>query len=343
MQFRDYYATLEVPRTATADEIKKSYRRLSKKYHPDQNAGSAQAAETFKQIGEAYEVLKDPEKRQRYDRLGANWNQPGGGFNPGAAGGGAGNPFGGFGGGGGNPFGGGGWQNVEWNTGAGDSGFSDFFDTFFAGQQQQQRARQRRPQQRREPFQAKAGADREAEIHISLEDAFTGVTKSVTLQHPIVDVDGGRRIEEKTYNVKVPPNARDGMKIRLKGEGERGLVGGPAGDLFLVVRFAAHPRFSVVDGADLVARLPVAPWEAAFGAKVAFLTLDGEVKLTVPANTTTGNKLRLKGRGLARKDGERGSITVEIVVATPTDISAEEKALLEQWQKLRAGWSPRPA
>ncbi len=337
MQFRDYYATLEVPRTATADELKKSYRRLSKKYHPDANVGSSTAEDKFKELGEAYEVLKDPEKRSRYDRMGSNWNQPGGGFNPNA--GGAGNPFGGA--------GGAGWQNVDWNNrgGAGDTGFSDFFDTFFAGQQQQQRPRRgaRPGRGAREPFQAAAGVDREAEMQISLEDAFIGVTKTVTLQHQAQAADGGRHVEEKTYNVKVPAHARDGMKIRLKGEGERGQLGGPPGDLLLVLRFAAHPRFTVVDGVDLAARLQVSPWEAAFGAKVPFVTLDGEVKLTVPPNTTTGSKLRLKGRGLPKKDAERGNVTVEIVVVTPTDVSDQEKALLQQWQKLREGWSPRPA
>ena len=153
--------------------------------------------------------------------------------------------------------------------------------------------------------------------------------------------DGGRRLDERVLNVKVPANARDGMKIRLKGEGERGVAGGPAGDLFLVVRFAPHARFMVVDGVDLQARLIVSPWEAAFGAKVPFATLDGEVKLTVPPSTTTGSKLRLKARGLPKKDGERGNITVEIVVVTPTNLSAEETALLAQWQKLRDGWDPR--
>ena len=338
MQFRDYYATLEVPRTATADELKKSYRRLSKKYHPDANVGSTTAEDKFKELGEAYEVLKDPEKRSRYDRMGSNWNQPGG-FNPGAAGAGS-------------AAGGAGWQNVDWNNrggggAGGDSGFSDFFDAFFAGQQQQppRPRRQARPQagRAREPFQTTAGADREADMQISLEDAFIGVTKTVTLQQQVTDPTGGRRVEEKTYNVKVPAQARDGMKIRLKGEGERGQVGGPPGDLLLVLRFAPHPRFTVVDGVDLAARLQLSPWEAAFGAKVSFVTLDGEVKLTVPPNTTTGSKLRLKGRGLPKKDAERGNVTVEIVAVTPTDLSDDERALLEQWQKLREGWSPRPA
>jgi curved DNA-binding protein len=334
MQFRDYYATLEVPRTATADEIKKSYRRLSKKYHPDVNVGSAASEAKFKEIGEAYEVLKDPEKRKRYDRMG---HDPGGDF------GGAGGPFGGAGGGGpfggGNPFGGAGWQNVDWNARGAESGFSDFFDTFFGQQPQQPRPRRRPPP--RGAAAPSAGVDRDVELPISLEDALTGTTRAVTLQQPVTTADGGRRLDERVLNVKVPANARDGMKIRLKGEGERGVAGGPAGDLFLVVRFAPHARFTVVDGVDLQARLIVSPWEAAFGAKVPFATLDGEVKLTVPPSTTTGSKLRLKARGLPKKDGERGNITVEIVVVTPTNLSADETALLAQWQKLRDGWDPR--
>ena len=336
MQFRDYYATLEVPRTATADDIKKSYRRLSKKYHPDVNVGQKAAEEKFKEIGEAYEVLKDPEKRKRYDRLGANWKQ-GAPFDPSTAG------FGG-----GNPFGGGAWQNVEWSSGdfggfsgtsAPPSGFSDFFDAFFA--QQGGRAR---PQQRRRgpgPVEPRRGADRQADLPLTLEDALTGGTRTITLQHPVMQADGGRRLEEKTYSVKIPTEARDGLKIRLKGEGEAGLGGGPAGDLFLTVRFVPHARFTVVDGGDLVARLAIAPWEAAHGAKVAFATLDGEVKLTVPPSTTSGSKLRLKGKGLPKKDGERGHLTVELVVAMPPDLSADEKALLDRWAALRPHWSPR--
>jgi curved DNA-binding protein len=335
MQFRDYYATLEVPRTATADEIKKSYRRLSKKYHPDANVGSQSSEEKFKELGEAYEVLKDPDKRKRYDRMGSSWNQPDMGANAG----------------GGNPFSG--WQNVDWNSsgpgagGAGGAGFSDFFDTFFAQQQQQQGQRGRRPGARRgrEPFdqqapQPRAGADRDVDLTISLEDALQGVTRSVTIHHPVQGPDGGRRLDEKTLSIKVPPNARDGLKIRVRGEGERGSLGGPPGDLLLTVRFTHHQRF-VVDGADLTARLPVTPWEAAFGAKVPFATLDGEVKLTVPGGSSTGTKLRLKGKGLPKKDGERGNLTVEVMVALPTDLGDDDKALLAKWQALRPSWDPR--
>lgn len=348
MQFQDYYKTLEVPRTATAAEIKKSYRRLSKQYHPDVNADSKTAEDKFKQIGEAYEVLKDPQKRRRYDELGSQWNQPGAGM--GGGGGGAGSPFGA------------GWQNVDWNVGGGPggrgspSGFSDFFDTFFASQgmggQQRGRPAGAGGRRARDPFeyeQAQHGEAKEAALTIPLEDVVMGVTKTITLKQPVTDLDGGRRVEEKTYTVKIPAGSVSGTKIRLRGEGGKGRAGGVAGDLYLNIEVAPHPRF-VVDGHDLTARLFVAPWEAAFGAKVPFLTLEGEVKLTVPKASTSGAKLRLKGKGLPRKgtagstaaDGlERGNLTVEIVIVTPTDLTPAEEELLTQWQALRAEWDPR--
>ncbi len=341
MQFQDYYKTLEVERSASQDEIKKSYRRLSKKFHPDMNAENHDATEKFKKIGEAYEVLKDPDKRKKYDQLGQHWN------NPSAQ---AGGPFGGGGGQGQ-------WQNVDW-SGAGNpfggggqgrggqpSGFSDFFDTFFSqgadgGPNPFERARGGGGRRGRDPFPSD-GDDREAEITIPLEDAVTGVQRTITLQQTLTGADGGRRVEEKTYNVKVPAGAVDGTRIRLKGEGGPGRGGGKSGDLYLKVKLGPHPRFVVVDGSDLTARLRVAPWEAAQGAKVPFSTLDGEVKLTVPKGATSGVKLRLKGKGLPQKGGERGALTVEIDVAMPPDLSDDEQKLLEQWQALRATWDPR--
>jgi curved DNA-binding protein len=385
MQFQDYYATLEVSRSASQDEIKKAYRRLSKKYHPDVNTGDKAAEEKFKKVGEAYEVLKDPDKRRRYDQLGSAYKQRGAG-GPGAAGGFRPEDFadfgfgtGGF--GGGAPGGGFRWNNVEWSTGGGAgggaggggrggqpaSGFSDFFDAFFSqgggqaggpagfgqggfGQGGPQRGRAggaaggRRGAGGRDPFapQQREGETREAEIAIPLDDAFQGAMRTITLQQQIVGADGGRRVEEKTYSVKIPVGITEGRKIRLKGEGGRGLGGAPAGDLLLKVRFEKHPRFTVVDDHDLQARLFVSPWEAAFGAKVPFSTMDGEVKLGVPPGTTSGAKLRLKGKGMPRGAGEEpGNLTVEIVVVTPTDVSPQEKDLLERWAALRPNWDPR--
>lgn len=336
MEFQDYYKTLEVQRSATADEIKKSYRRLSKKYHPDMNADNHDATERFKRIGEAYEVLKDADKRKRYDQMGQNWN------NPGASAG--------------APPNWGGWQNVDWSNapggggrgrpGAGGqpTGFSDFFDTFFASEAGAGFGGAAGPgagrggRRGRDPF-ARAGDDAEAEISIPLEDLVMGVSKTINMQQTITGPDGGRRVEDKSYTVKIPAGTVEGTRIRLKGEGGKGRGGAADGDLFLKVKLAPHARFTV-DGADLAARLLVAPWEAAFGAKVSFATLDGEVKLTVPKASSSGHKLRLKGKGLAKKDGERGSITVEIVVAMPPELSADEEKLLEQWQALRGSWRP---
>jgi curved DNA-binding protein len=357
MQFQDYYATLEVARSASQDEIKKAYRRLSKQYHPDVNTGNKAAEEKFKQIGEAYEVLKDPDKRRRYDQLGSAYKQrgatggAGAGFRP--------EDFADFGFGGGAPGGGGfRWNNVEWSTGGGarpgqpPSGFSDFFDAFFnqgrgAGARGRDGGRDagRDAGRRgaRDPFapQQREGETREAEITIPLEDAFHGVTRTVTLHQQVTGPDGGRRVDEKTYQVKIPVGITEGKKIRLKGEGARGLGGAAAGDLLLKVRFEKHPRFTVVDEHDLVARLFIAPWEAAFGAKVPFATMDGEVKLAVPPGTTSGAKLRLKGKGMPKGGDDAGNLTVELVVVTPTDLGPQERELVEKWAALRAGWDPR--
>jgi curved DNA-binding protein len=347
----DYYDLLGVSRDADPETLKRSYRRLARQYHPDVNTGNKAAEEKFKQIGEAYEVLKDPEKRRRYDQLGSAYKQRGtgngGGFRPEDF-----TDFG-FGGGfGGAPGGGFRWNNVEWSNGGGarpgqpPSGFSDFFDAFFrqAGGDAGQRARGAGRRGGREPFggASREGETREAEISIPLEDAFHGVTRTITLQQQVTGPDGGRRVEEKSYSVKIPLGISDGRKIRLKGEGGRGLGGGPAGDLLLKVKLERHPRFTVVDDHDLLARLHVSPWEAAFGAKVPFSTMDGEVKLAVPPGTTSGAKLRLKGKGMPKGTGdEAGNLTVEIVVVTPTDLSPHERELLEKWAALRSAWDPR--
>lgn len=314
MKFQDYYETLGVKRTSTPEEIKKAYRRLSKEYHPDRNK-SPGAEESFKKVSEAYEVLKDPEKRARYDQLGRGFHE-GDDFRAPS-----------------------GWQNVEFNfgqrrgrsSGPGSVGFSDFFETLFGNQgpagfggfgggaAEGGRARER----------GRKGKTTETEVVISLPDVYRGGSTQVTLQHIEQLVDGGRRTEPRTFTVKLPPGTKEGTRIRLAGKGGAGLGGGPPGDLVLRVRLAPHPVFEA-EGVNLKARLPVSPWEAALGAKVDFHTLDGEVRLTIPPGTQGGRKLRLKGKGLPVGMEERGDLELEISIRIPVELSDEERRLFEQ-------------
>ena len=324
MQFQDYYETLGVPKTASQDEIKKAYRKLSKKFHPDINKAKG-AEDKFKQIGEAYEVLKDPDKRRKYDQLGTGGVRGGDDFRPPA-----------------------GWQNVDFNFGGTRPGnvpggsFSDFFEAFFSqGGAGARPGGGGRGARGRSPFGfggddedggRRGGEVHEAEVHISLEDAYHGATKPITLQETIVGPDGGRRVETRNFTVKIPAGTTDGTKIRLAGQGGKGAGGGADGDLLLKVKLVEHARF-VVDGHDLKAVLPIAPWEAVFGAKVPFQTLDGEVQLKVPPHTQGGAKLRLKDKGLPKRGGERGSLTVELKIVVPTHVTDGERKLLEEWQR----------
>lgn len=326
MQFVDYYEVLGVERSASQDELKKAFRKLSKKYHPDISKAKDAKAK-FQQVSEAYEVLKDPEKRKRYDQLGRSYH--------------AGEDFRA-------PPG---WQGVEFNFGGGSpfgaggaggaggvpSGFSDFFEAFFSG------GPAGGPRARRAPYSSgfevhetprrRRGDDQEAELTVALEDAYSGATKTISLQQGITSADGGHRTEERSFQVKIPPGTTDGMRIRLAGQGMPGYGGEGAGDLLLRVKLAPHPRFSV-EGHDLHAVLPIAPWEAVFGAKVALRTLDGELQLKVPPGSQGGQKLRLKDKGLPKKGGERGHLTVELRVVVPQDPSAEERRLFEELQKV---------
>lgn len=318
MRFVDYYETLGVPRTATQDDIKKAYRKLSKKFHPDINKTKG-AEDKFKQVGEAYEVLKDPERRRKYDDLGSGF-AGGQDFRP--------------------PTG---WQNVDFNFGGtrpGDvpGGFSDFFETFFSQGGAGGRGRRRRSPATDggSPFgepEPRAGHQHEVDLTISLEDAYHGATKTITLEQAQHGADGGRRAEQRSFQVKIPPGTTEGKKIRLAGQGGKGRGGGAAGDLLLRVHIDDHPRFRV-DGHDLSAVLPLAPWEAMFGAKVPFNTLDGEVQLKIPPGSQAGSKLRLKEKGLPKQSGERGALVVELRVMVPTAPSDAERALWEELQKV---------
>ncbi|HEY3757382.1 MAG TPA: J domain-containing protein [Opitutaceae bacterium] len=311
VQFKDYYQTLGVARTATPDEIKAAFRKLARKYHPDVAKDKKSAEARFKEINEANEVLSDPEKRRRYDELGADWNQtaasPGaGGFRPG-----------------------GGFRSQTFRGGAGESyefggtGFSDFFEQFFGGGFDNSR-RQNRTYAEPE-IERERGADVEADLLVTLEEALHGSTRQITLRRA-GGSDAGRT---DTYQVRVPPGIHEGQRIRLAGQGSKGSGGGPAGDVFLRVKYAQHPDFTV-EGSDLAYDLILEPWQAVLGAKVSVPTLAGSASLTVPPRTIAGNRLRLRGLGLPRDGGERGDIYASIHLQVPPHPTAEEQALYER-------------
>ena len=290
VQFRDYYEVLGVPRTATKEEIQRSYRKLARKCHPDVSKAK-DAEEKFKEITEAYEVLKDPEKRQKYDQLGANW-KAGQEFRP---------PPGWE---GHFDFGSGGAGQSEFQWG-GAGGFSDFFETIFGGQPHRGAPRGGRGRRGGGPVWTQAGADQEVTIRIPLEEAFRGATKPITMQMKTVTPEGQLAVQEKSYEVKIPTGILDGQKIRLGGQGGEGTGGGPRGDLYLKVEIEPH-RVYRMNGRDLTMDLPIAPWEAVLGAEVQLATLAGAVTLKLPAGTQNGQKLRLRGKGMPNPRGASG-------------------------------------
>lgn len=311
VQFRDYYETLGVSKTASADEIKSAFRKLARKHHPDlaKPREKAEAEEKFKQINEAYEVLSDPEKRTKYDQLGADWNQPGG-FQPPPGwgrdtGGGFRRSAGGNGGG------------VEFEFGG--TGFSDFFEAFFgAGRGESafggfgQRA-----------ATAERGQDVEADIMVTLEEALSGSARQISLRRSDSD-------KTETYQVKIPRGVHEGQRIRLAGQGEAGMRGGKKGDLFLRVRLARHPDFSV-EGNDLIHEAALHPWQAALGAEIEVPTLEGNRRLKIPAGTQGGQRFRLRERGLPHAGGGRGDLYVVAEIRIPKKLSDAERDL---WQQL---------
>lgn len=317
VRYTDYYQALGVPRSATDAMIKKAYRQLARKFHPDVNKASDAEAK-FKRVTEAYEVLGDPEKRKRYDELGENW-KAGENFTP--------------------PQG---WSSRPFGHRPGGQedlgGFSDFFEALFGGGRRA--ASGRTGFDRMDPGRwagPEPGADREAEVTIPLEEAYHGMTRKFSFQIEEPDASGRIRVKTKTYSVRIPPGTTDGSRIRLGGQGEAG-AGGRAGDLFLQIRVAPHPVFRV-NGSDLECELAVSPWEAALGAAVTVPTLDGEASLRIPAGTQGGQRLRLRGKGLPTRDGTRGDLYAQVQVKTPHPLSATERELFE---KLAAQSAFRP-
>ena len=319
MEFRDYYATLGVAKTASEKEIKAAFRKLARKHHPDVNAGDASAETKFKEINEAYEVLGDPEKRKKYDELGANWKAyeqaERAGYDPRAGAGQGGWPFGGA--PGGQP-GGSGYRSVspeefEQMFGEGANPFSDFFSTFFGGGGPAQGQAPRGRARRQAPPQ-------EHELPISLEEAFNGTTRKVTLRG-----EGG----ERTIEVRFPAGIRDGQKVRAASAGD---------DVFFRVRLAPHPRFEPRGEHDLATRVGLPIPVAVLGGEVDVQPLLGtRIRTKVPPGTRHGAVLRLRGHGRPKlgKAAERGDLLVTLEVQVPTDLTPEERRHYEALAELR--------
>jgi curved DNA-binding protein len=307
VEYRDYYKILGVGRDATQGDIKRAYRKLARKYHPDVSK-QPDHEEKFKEVGEAYQVLKDTEKRAAYDQLGSQWKS-GQDFRP----------------------------PPEWDAGfeysngpeyAG-SAHSDFFESIFGRGYHGSDGRS-------SGFQAQ-GQNHHARIFISVEDAYKGATREVTLHAPEIDASGHVITRERTLNLKIPKGVREGQNIRLAGQGMPGMGGAPSGDLYLEIAFNTHDIYRV-DGRDVYLDLPVTPWEAALGAKIKVPTPNGAVNLAIPKGSQTGDKLRLKARGIPGKTAGGLIVTLRVVLPAAETESAR-KIYSEMEQEL--GFNPR--
>ena len=313
VEFKDYYEVLGVARNASDAEIKKAFRTLARKYHPDVAKDKSTAEDKFKELNEANEVLSDPEKRRKYDELGANWNHPERQPAP---------PQGGFSGspGDGSEF------HFE------GTGFSDFFEQFFGSRG---RATGGFGRTRDDTF-AQRGQDIEGDILVTLDEVLTGSMRTINLQR--TDPRTGQSTTQ-TLRVKIPPGVREAQLIRLAGKGQEGSRGGDSGNLYLRVKFAQHPDFRV-RGADLHYDLELAPWEAVLGATVHIQTLDGTVSLKIPAGTLAEKQFRLRGKGLPTGNGSRGDLYAIVSIQVPAHLTPEQRVLWEQLA-VKSTFNPR--
>lgn len=323
VKFKDYYEVLGVSRSATGEEIKKAFRRLARKYHPDHNK-AREAESKFKEINEAYEVLSDPEKRRRYDSLGSGYRS-GQEFQPPPG-------FEGF-----------SFRFQQPGSGAGGQGFSDFFSSLFGdvGGHAGHGHRRRTTMGGGGPFGFHGGfgpnvfsdtgqlrgQDHEAEVEITLEEAAHGLSRPFTFEITSTRPDGSMTRHQRTISVTLPPGVVTGSKVRLAGQGGEGPGG--AGDLFLKVRLLPHEHFQV-QGHDLLHTLQVSPWEAMLGAQLSVPTLEGGARMRIPAGTQGGQVMRLRGKGLPRRHGEAGDLLVTVQIAVPKHLTAEERELVEK-------------
>ena len=331
--FQDYYETLGIPRDSTQSQVQSAYRKLARKYHPDINQKS-DAEEKFKRINEAYEVLKDPEKRKKYDQLGENW-QAGDDFSPPP-----------------------GWENFRYSqrTGPGSQstthgfnfnfgdggGFSDFFETLFGGLGGFGETRTG-PGGTRRGFRSEnmgqPGQDHEAELTISLEDAYRGGKKSVSLQVAETDAQGRSRETARTYQVNIPKGVTEGRRLRLSGQGSTGFGGARRGDLYFRIHIAPHPVFRI-KGNDLETDVLLTPSEAALGATIRVPLVTGSAEIKIPPGIQSGKRIRLKGKGLGSTEEERGDVYAVIKITVPKRLSDEERRLYEELAQ-QSDFNPR--
>ena len=309
MEYKDYYKIMDVSKDATQDEIKRSYRKLARKFHPDVSK-EKNAEVRFKEVGEAYEVLKDPKKRKAYDQLGANWKAGQEGFQP-PPGWGAGFEF----------------HTDGFTSNAGAAQFSDFFESLFG----------RGTRTHRTAYQAR-GENSHAKVFIDLEDAYHGASRSLNLRTTVLNKDGHPLLKEHTLNVKIPKGVKEGQNIRLQGQGNPGFGGGKAGDLYLEISFNPHSLYKV-DGRNVSLKLPITPWEAALGSKIQVSTPTGRVDLTIPSCVSSGKRMRLKGRGIPGKIP--GDFFILLEITLPESLNDKQKSLYEALQQEAGDFNPR--
>ncbi|MBI9111617.1 DnaJ C-terminal domain-containing protein [Maridesulfovibrio ferrireducens] len=323
VKYKDYYKLLGVSRSASKEEISKAFKKLARKHHPDLNHDNPESETKFKEINEAYEVLKDAKKRKMYDQFGADWEH-GQNFQPPP-------------GQGGRNFGG---QSFGGAQGFGGGDFSDFFETIFGGAGGGRGGFsgasgfggggfQQRPQK---------GADSETTLTLTLEEAYKGGSKSISVQERTTGPGGHPMVQSKKLDVNVPAGIKDGQKIRLASQGAPGPGDGPSGDLYLKIKLAPHQLYKVEEN-NIILDLPLAPWEAALGSKVKVPTLDGMIEMNIPAGMGSGKKMRVKGRGLGA-GAKKGDQFVRVMVQVPVADSDEIKKL---WAELseKTEFSPR--
>jgi curved DNA-binding protein len=318
VEFKDYYRVLGVPPTATDDEIKKAFRTLARKYHPDVAKDKKSAEEKFKEINEANEVLSNPESRRKFDQLGANWKTDGESRPP--------------------PRHDGGRTTGRRDRGQEDdsqfegTGFSDFFEQFFGGHASRSRGGSPFDQSETgtaEPEAVLRGRDIRGDILITLDEVLKGAMRDISVRR--TNARTGQE-EKETYHVRIPVGVRASQSIRVPGKGGEGLGGGGAGDIYLRVRYAQHPDWQV-HGTDLIGHLDLAPWEAVLGATTPVSTLEGTISLKVPAGTQQGQQLRVRGKGLPAGAGKRGDLYVSVSIQVPSRVGKEEERL---WKQLSA-------